>query len=164
MLYNLCHEPRSRKCIKWFGSKVANIAYIFGINFEFYYISTCRNRSPGNWNCPPNLVNHKIAPITHKIAPRWAISPPLSTTDLGHCWHKMCQQNKILYDTFKKMINFWKDTWQQLKPSSCFKRTIGFVNWIYGTKHKTLSLPVVKEIFYKDFYTGSQNDSTGNSR
>jgi len=35
VLYNLCYEPWSQKCIKWFGSKVANQIFIFGINSEF---------------------------------------------------------------------------------------------------------------------------------
>jgi len=35
VLCNLCYEPWSQKCIKRFGSKVANLVFIFGINSEF---------------------------------------------------------------------------------------------------------------------------------
>jgi len=34
-LYNLCYEPWSQKRIERFGSKVANLVFIFGINSEF---------------------------------------------------------------------------------------------------------------------------------
>jgi len=48
----------------------------------------------------------------------------------------MPQQNKIFYATYKKMIKLLKRHLAAMKTSSCFKSTIGFLNWIYATKHK----------------------------
>jgi len=70
VFYNLCYEPWNQLCIKWFGSKAANIVFTFGSNSKFWYILT-RRIAPlesGNRNCPANLVSHKIAPTTRKIA------------------------------------------------------------------------------------------------
>jgi len=35
VIYNLFYEPWSQKCIQRFGSKLANLVFIFGINSEF---------------------------------------------------------------------------------------------------------------------------------
>jgi len=82
VFYKLRYEPWSQTCLKGFDLKVTNIDF-FGINSTFEYVLTCRNRPLGNQNRPPNLVNHKIAPTTHEIAPWGAISPTLKTTVLG---------------------------------------------------------------------------------
>ena len=68
VFYNLYHEPWSRKGIICFDSKVTNIVF-FCNQFKNFVCLNCRNcPPPGNWNHPPNLVNHKITPTTHKIA------------------------------------------------------------------------------------------------
>ena len=54
--------------MQWLGQSTWN-------QFKILVRFTCRNR-------PPNLVNHKIAPTTHKIAPQGTISPTLKTTGL----------------------------------------------------------------------------------
>ena len=79
VFYNRCYLTMESKVnqMYWF-QRNKNSFY----QFKNLVVSTCRNRSPGKWNRLPNLVNHKIAPTTHKIAPLGAISPTLKTTGL----------------------------------------------------------------------------------
>jgi len=82
VFYNLCYEPWSRTCIKCLDSRATNIDFVESIK-TFEHVLTCKNRPPRNRNRSPNLVNHKIAPTTHEIAPWGAISPTLKTTALA---------------------------------------------------------------------------------
>jgi len=51
-----------------------------------------------------------------------------------------------------------------VKISSRFKSTIGFLNWIYATKHKNTVTVCSSRIIFRHFYTGNQNDCSGHSR
>ena len=50
----------------WFQS--GKCSYYSWNQFRIVVYSNLQNRPPGNWNRPKILVNHKIAPLTRKIA------------------------------------------------------------------------------------------------
>jgi len=65
----------------WFESCKYN--FYFWNQFRISVYSNLQKSLPWKLKSPPNLVNHKIAPITHKIAHKGAISPTLNTTNLS---------------------------------------------------------------------------------
>jgi len=81
--------------IDWFQS--GNLVFIFGINSEILYILTRRNR-------PPNRLNHKTAPLTHKIAP-WG--------DFAHVEYHWCiyekRKHNVGHDDFLLSRNIGKN-------------------------------------------------------
>jgi len=65
VLCNLCYEPWSRK--RWFQSSKYWI--YFWNQLKILPSFNMQKSTPWKLKFPPNLLNHKIAPTTHKIIP-----------------------------------------------------------------------------------------------
>jgi len=67
--------------INWFQR--GKYGLYFWNQYRILIYSNLQKSPPWKLKSPPNLVNHNIAPLTHKIAPWGPISPTLNITDVN---------------------------------------------------------------------------------